>query len=192
MTEGEAFMINLIHEDVLSVDEEGRVWRHKIRGSKYSNYHSLPEPRRAESPSGNGYLTLNVVERGRKYRCKAHRVIWIYFHGDIDDNLTINHIDSDGTNNHPSNLELVTQAENAQHAFRVGRRCGRPGTKHHNTKLSEGNIAEIRKLYADGMYSQSQIGKMFGIGQTQVGRIIRGERWSCVPFEPTEEGEDNG
>jgi hypothetical protein len=49
------------------------------------------------------------------------------------------------------------------------------GTKAHGCKLTDKTVLDIKEL--KGKMSQDKIGKIYGIGQTQVGRILRGERW---------------
>ena len=49
------------------------------------------------------------------------------------------------------------------------------GERNGSVKLSQNEAGEIKKL---GDYLiQKEIAEMFGISQTQVGRIVRGERW---------------
>jgi len=43
----------------------------------------------------------------------AHRLVWIYHNGSIDDKLQIDHIDRRKDNNNISNLRLVTAKENS-------------------------------------------------------------------------------
>jgi predicted XRE-type DNA-binding protein len=47
------------------------------------------------------------------------------------------------------------------------------GEDHPSTKISDYIVAEIKNL--SPQYSQREIAKMFGVSQSQVGRIIRGE-----------------
>ena len=51
---------------------------------------------------------------------RAHRFIWECHNGLITDNRVINHIDGNKANNCISNLELITQKENMQHAVASG------------------------------------------------------------------------
>lgn len=56
-----------------------------------------------------GYWNIHL--KGVMY--KIHRVVYILHNGVIDNELGINHIDCNRGNNQKSNLELVTQFENA-------------------------------------------------------------------------------
>ena len=48
-----------------------------------------------------------------------HRLVAMFHLTTFDNTLQINHIDGDKTNNHISNLEMVTASENALHGWRV-------------------------------------------------------------------------
>lgn len=45
---------------------------------------------------------------------KAHRIVYCLHYGDVDPEMSINHIDTNPFNNHISNLELVSQKINMQ------------------------------------------------------------------------------
>lgn len=53
---------------------------------------------------------------------RVHRLVMMAFAPNPDPALVVNHIDGDPSNNHISNLEWVTQKENAMHARDVLRR----------------------------------------------------------------------
>jgi len=55
-----------------------------------------------------GYLVIGID--GRKYQ--AHRLAWIYTYGSIPDNMYIDHINLDKTDNRLCNLRVATQAQN--------------------------------------------------------------------------------
>ena len=50
----------------------------------------------------------------------VHAIVAYLVHGARPEGLVINHIDGDKNNNHPSNLEYCTIAENIAHAMRTG------------------------------------------------------------------------
>jgi len=49
-----------------------------------------------------------------------HRLVYIYFKGEIPHKMVINHLDGDMSNNHIDNLELTTYSKNTKHAYDNG------------------------------------------------------------------------
>ena len=67
-----------------------------------------------------------------------------------------------------------------RHANHDSKALWKPGELHPNAKLKESDVVEIRRLYATGSFSQRAIAERFGIGQAQVGKIVRGHGWTHV------------
>ena len=60
---------------------------------------------------GRGYIDIGID--GKRY--KAHRLAWLYIHGEFPSNkLQIDHIDGNRTNNNIANLRVVTASQNLQ------------------------------------------------------------------------------
>ena len=53
--------------------------------------------------SATTYIAIEI--KGKAY--KAHRIIWEMFNGPVPENMIIDHIDGDGSNNRLNNLRLV-------------------------------------------------------------------------------------
>lgn len=53
---------------------------------------------------------------GRKYY--AHRLVWMFHHGDLAPDLVIDHINGDGSDNRLENLRLVTKTVNQRNRRR--------------------------------------------------------------------------
>lgn len=57
-----------------------------------------------------------------KKRFFIHRLVALHFCNGYSDDLVVNHIDGNKTNNYYKNLEWVTKSENDKHAFKLGLR----------------------------------------------------------------------
>jgi hypothetical protein len=69
-------------------------------------------------PNGYVYAEFNVM--GKISYIRVHRIIAETFIPNPENKEQVNHIDGDKSNNHISNLEWVTQSENALHAIKTG------------------------------------------------------------------------
>lgn len=67
-----------------------------------------------------GYHRVRVSIAGEKKTYKLHREVAKAFLPNIDNLPQVNHKDGDKSNNNVTNLEWVTNAENARHAIRSG------------------------------------------------------------------------
>ena len=67
--------------------------------------------------NGLGYQAIKLIVDGKRKQFYVHRLVAQQFIGETEGKV-VNHIDSNKSNNDVSNLEIVTQKENQQHAFR--------------------------------------------------------------------------
>lgn len=51
------------------------------------------------------------------------------------------------------------------------------GEGHGMAKLTESEVLQIRRLYKRGLYTQDELGRMFKVTGTQIGRIVRLQGW---------------
>ncbi|MGL5049538.1 MAG: HNH endonuclease [Fusobacteriaceae bacterium] len=66
--------------------------------------------------NNGGYSRVSFYANGSKHRKFRHRLVSEYFLSDTySEDLQVNHIDGNKTNNHFINLENVTQSQNEQH-----------------------------------------------------------------------------
>lgn len=126
----------------------------------------------------NGYGTLMV----RRQKWLAHRLSWNIAHGTAapSDKVVCHRCDNPACVN-PGHLWLGTQAENLRDMIEKGRGKyvvprNNVGARNPMSKLSDDQVREIRKLA--GSMSQREIGRLFGVGQDQISRIISGKRRS--------------
>lgn len=87
-------------------------------------------------PDSSGYPACNLWDGSRYHKCRVHSLMAKHFLPNPTNKRTVNHIDGNKTNNHLSNLEWATDAENLQHAHdNIPRKSTR--------KLSFGDIEDI-------------------------------------------------
>lgn len=110
-----------------------------------------------------------------------HQIISFLKYGKENIGLVVNHIDGNKLNNNPNNLEIVTQKDNAIHAFKLGLRVPyKPkGTQHTNAILTDNDVREIKVLLADGLMKKD-IAAKFNIDPSIISRINSGTRWAHV------------
>jgi len=82
------------------------------------------EPGRVLKPgkTKDGYLKVELFNNGKPCGRYVHRLVVEAFIGDIPAGLEVNHIDGRKVENCIENLEIVTHAENTQHAWDTGLR----------------------------------------------------------------------
>jgi len=112
------------------VHEDGKVW------SKRRSRFLKP------SKNNAGYYQLNIDGKF----IKVHRLVYQCFKGVIPDDLEVDHIDGNKENNHTSNLQLLTHAENIQKTYNQGRKAPK-GKEHwnYNKKAPPSTLAKMSK-----------------------------------------------
>lgn len=102
-------------------------WKIEIRsGRNNERINASPnEPAGTISPIGYGKLRSAVRYKRRWYY--THRVVWILHNGFIEDDLVIDHIDGDATNNNILNLRLVSRKINNRNRLKQVNKTGLTG-----------------------------------------------------------------
>lgn len=68
----------------------------------------------------DGYYRVILSDNSNKKYIKIHQIVVNQFLGGYPEDMVINHIDGDKHNNNVNNLEVVTNKENIQHAWKTG------------------------------------------------------------------------
>ena len=94
------------------VNRLGQIWTCK---SKTGHIYPDNEWRRAEHRTGKYFQVMHK----RRY-VYAHRFVYFWFHDRIDPEMEIDHINLNGLDNRPENLEMVSIRENMKRAGKAG------------------------------------------------------------------------
>lgn len=135
----------------------------------------------------SGYKTVWVLGKHRK----VHRLVCEAYLSNPEQKPHVNHIDGNKGNNSLNNLEWATARENNSHARKLGlsksrshsipyrsnlRSISKRGLKNPRCRLSTEDIEGILKDHASGVASNRHICSKYGISESYLGQLVRGDR----------------
>ncbi len=126
-----------------------------------------------------GYSYVGLHQPDLYLRIRVHKLVALYFIGDMPLGKQINHIDGNKSNNHFSNLEYITSSENNIHAIKMGLTPSRLGNGNGHSKLKEKEVIEIRKRYSL-REKQKDLAKEFNVYQSRISTIVNRKEWKHV------------
>jgi len=120
--------------------------------------------------NGLGYFFITLSDNGKYPKYKVHRLVAQAFVPNPQNKPQVNHKDGNKANNNANNLEWTTRGENMKHA--VENKLFPP---HKKRKLTMEQVQAIRE--AAKKLTQAQLAFKYGIAQTGIHRIIKGETY---------------
>jgi hypothetical protein len=134
-----------------------------------------------------GYYRITLSKNNNRINYSIHRLVAMAFIENPSNKPFINHKDGNKVNNTVENLEWCTPGENNIHAFETGLNRYHPehlpllrGEDNPKHILKENDVRKIRILLESGKYTQSEIGKMYGVSKYAIFDIKRGKSWKEV------------
>jgi len=162
-------------EDTYTVSNKGQIKR-ITKGTKFGAGHIY-----------TGYITAKGYQRfcfnykGRRYQRFAHVLVLEAFVGPCPPGMVTNHKNGNKVDNRLENLEWVTQAQNVKHSLEVlGNSHSRPGEQHGCSKLTKEQVKHIRRMFASGKYTKTELAREFGVTGVLIGLIVRRQAWKHV------------
>lgn len=140
------------------ISDKGDVYNSK--GKKLSSYINM----------GYSFIALKNKDGVRK-NYSIHRLVYEAWGGELDPKLWINHKDGVKSNNHISNLELVTPSYNHIHAYKVLGKKTNDAIRFNNGALSKLKWEAIIFLRKYG-WSQRKIADVFEISQAAISQYL--------------------
>ena len=136
------------------------------------------------TPDSNrkGYIRNSLLLKDKDHRSFArHRLVMIcYQYIDNYNELQVNHIDGDKTNNKLENLEWCTNRENRIHACKNNLCARLNGEDNPAHKLTEEQVKEIIKILLSKTMSYSQIAKKFNCSKSTISAIKQKRNWKYL------------
>lgn len=147
----------------------GQPWRF-VKGHEHrkSGVDYVPEDRGYKTPCW--IWQLHILKTGyggastpTRRHIRAHVLFWERANGPVPTGLHLDHLCKQRACVNPDHLEPVTHAENIRRGD--------------VTKLSMGQVLEIRALYAEGRHTRAELARMYGLSHTHVTSIVKHRAW---------------
>jgi len=178
-----------------AANQEQEEWRPVAGAEGWYEVSSFGRVKRVKSYRAKAGRILNGSFWGAGYRCvnlcmstcrrveSIHRLVAEAFIAPIPNGHEVNHKDGNKTNNHISNLEVITLQENRRHAQVHGLLAR--GEKRRDTKLKDADVLLIRYELINTM-TQEEIAARFGVSRRAIGYLLQGVTYShCVRDQET-------
>lgn len=115
---------------------------------------------------------------GNGKNLKSNRASWLLSFGPIPDGMCVCHKCDNRLCVRPDHLFLGTQQDNVADMIKKNRLAR--GESRGMSWLKEPQIREIRRIYAEGKLTQTEIAALVGTTSDNISRIVNGRRWSHV------------
>ncbi len=115
-----------------------------------------------------GYPRVMLYHEGIQVTLLIHQAVALHFVGPRHEGMVVDHIDGSRDNNHFSNLQYLTHADNICKGY-----DGKRGDNHHSAKLTDANALEIRIRRANGERG-CDLAKEFNVSQQTVCDVSKG------------------
>jgi hypothetical protein len=127
-----------------------------------------------------GYPCVGIRdEEGVRHYFSVHRLVAEAFLAPVEGKTLVNHKNGIKTDNRVENLEWCDYTENMRHAFANGLNQASRGEDKGNSKLTEAQVLEIRRLRKTGLFHR-EIAKQFGVSYSSIQLICQGLRWAWL------------
>ena len=111
----------------------------------------------------------------------AHRWVWAYVHGPIPPGRQVNHECDNPKCVRLDHLKDGDNQSNMADKVKKGRQSRMRGELNGMSKLTEADVIEIRRRYAEGGISMRQLGRPYGVNSASICHIVNRVQWKHVP-----------
>jgi len=148
-------------------------------GSVFSSIRAQRFLRWTFAPTGYPYVELMADGASQSTRAYVHVLVASAFIKNPNGLPTVNHVNGIKHDAHWQNLEWASYSDQQEHALSTGLNK-MFGETHYAAKLTWGDVDEIRRQAARGVYHK-EIAAQFGCVRQTVTGIVSGQRWRRRP-----------
>jgi len=140
------------------------------------NYHSTGRRQEMKLQTNRiGYVKIMLSKNGETKLISVHRIVAEAFVPNPLNLPEVNHDDGIKSNNNDWNLIWCTQPDNQRHAFKIGLK-DKKGEAHHNAKLINENIIEIRQ----SSLSIERLAIKFNVNPATIYDVLNHRTWKHI------------
>ena len=125
-----------------------------------------------------GYQVVRLSRDRVGHMRYVHDLVAAAFIGPKPPGQQVCHGPNGPADNRPSELRYGTRSSNMADCVRDG--TDQRGIKHHNAKLNDAAVREIRERYAAGGVTLEQLGDEYGVTFSNVAMVVRRDTWQHV------------
>ena len=130
--------------------------------------------------SGYGNFKYAVSGCGQAHRISAYLAGLIpSIKSQSDNDLVLHTCDNPACQN-PKHFFIGTRKNNMEDKVKKGRQSKLKGVENGQSKLTEEEVLEIRRLYAQGGIYKTELAKIYGVTPSLIGDIVRRKIWRHV------------
>ena len=150
----------------------------------------IPETYPLKEKDIRGYKNVFIIQYDldmkpiKRYMRQVHRLVLETFNPVCNmENLQVNHIDGNKSNNKLSNLEWVTPKKNTVHAHKVlNHKRDQDGENNSMSKLTTNQVIEIvKRINGRKKERDSKIAKDYGVSRKTIENIRLNRTWKHIP-----------